>query len=217
MAASLALAADAADACRDVRVRLPRDDARDEGAVERVVPVERGRVRATAREAAGDDHLRRRPAPLREPGGIGEPGRVQEGVLDVDAVVHDRDLDPFAACARQPGELRGADDRRAAVEHRRVREARVDLLGEIQLHELRQLCVRHAHGEAVQEHAVAARYLRRGKLAAQSRDRRVLGGVEPAQVRAREGAREVQLATLADGRVGVARRRRGERRRPRGS
>ena len=99
-----------AGAGRDVRVLDARDDAGDERPVERLVAVERRAARAGAGEPARDDHLRRRPAagPFGKPGRVREPGRREERVLVVDAVVDDRDLDALALGAGERRRTAGA-------------------------------------------------------------------------------------------------------------
>src|SRR4030095_3713510 len=107
-------------------------DARDVRPVERARPPEREVTLPPgtgARERARHDHLLARPpaAALWEAHGVREPGRVEERVRLVDAVVDDPDLDPLAAAARGGPEGVGADHRRALVRVEVVARARVDL------------------------------------------------------------------------------------------
>ena len=60
-------------------------------------------------------------------------------MLVVDAVVDDRDLDAGPERARQPAELRCADDGGARVERRRVAELGIHVLGDAQPQELGRL------------------------------------------------------------------------------
>ena len=194
MTAAVLLRAEAPDSGRRVRPLGSRDDASDERPVERQLAVER-RARSTrACEAPRDDDLRRRPAgvALREAGRIFEPGRRQIRMLLIDAVVDDRDPDAFALRAGRRGELRRPDDRRALVHRLRVRVARVHLVREGRREQLRELRVREADGEAVQEHAVVARDLRLRDQPVHARDRKLLLGLKLGHVRARERAVHVQ-------------------------
>ena len=187
MAATLRLDADARTPGLDVGLDA-RNDACDMGAVERVVAIERRAARSGSREAAGRDHLRRSRAraPFREAGWIREPRRVEELVLVVDAVVDDGHLDAVTSRTCQPGERKRPEHRRPAVQAERVRVARIDAVRGLDLEEVRQPLVRHAHREAVHKYLVAPRDLRLRDLPSNARDCPRLRRLQPAEVRARE-------------------------------
>ena len=132
-------------------------------------------------------------------------------MLVVDAVVDDGDLDSVALRARQSRELGRADDGRTSVQERGVRVARIHLVRDSEAQELRQLRVRDADHESVQEHAIPPRDLGLRQRRAQARDRPVLGRVDAGEVRAGERARQVELPPCADGGERVTRCGGGER------
>ncbi len=105
MTASLSLVAHARSTGLDVG-RNAGDDPGHVRPVERDVTVQDRSSAAGPGETAGDDHFLRRAAagPLRIARRVREACRVQEGMLVVDTVVHDRDLDALAPCSREPGE-----------------------------------------------------------------------------------------------------------------
>ena len=173
---------DAADARRDVGLRPARDDARDERAVEGLSRSSgRCSTPGPAKPRDDDDLRRRRTGPLREACREREARRVEERMLVVDAVVDDRDLDPFPVAPVSPANCAAPITARPLVQRHRVGEARIHVLGDAELEELRQLRVWQAHREPVQEHLIAARDPRGRKRALQIRDRARLGGVQPAR------------------------------------
>ena len=195
-------------------LRDPGDDAGDVRAVEGQVAVERRRVRTGPREAARRDHLRRRRSrvALRKACRVREARRGEERMLVVDAVVDDGDLDSLAASARDSRERGGADHGGPTVQIEPVRVARVHALDGVGGEQVWEPLVREADGEAVDEHLVAAADGGLGDLGTDARDRLRLGSLQPAEVRARERAREVQLQRSRQAGKPARERRLGERR-----
>ena len=188
----------------------------DVRAVERVVAIERRAARARPREAASDDHLRRRRAgrSLREARRVREAGRIEERVLVIDAVVDDGHLHAVAARARQPRERGRAEHRRPAVQVERVRVARIDAVRGLDLEEIRQPLVR-ARSRRSRSRAPGSDATHRclGDLLADARDRPRLSGLEPAEVRrARTPTTTLSFAFGAEPGKPPRERRRRERR-----
>ena len=98
------------------------------------------------------------PGPFGKPGGYENPVGSRNGCSWSTPSSTTATFTPSPRAPGQRRELRRADDRRAAVESRRVREARVDVRRDPRLEELRKPAVRDAHREAVDEHLVAARH-----------------------------------------------------------
>ena len=119
-------------------------------------------------------------------------------MLLVDPVVDNRDLDAITLRSGQLRELGRADDGWPTVEVEVVREARVDPRSDPARHECRELTVRDADREAVDEYLVPPRDNGRRYEIVDARDRPRLLGLESAHVRAREGRVDVQLAVHAE-------------------
>jgi hypothetical protein len=132
-------------------------------------------------------------------------------MLVVDAVVDHRDFHALTARAGQAGERRRAEDGRPAIQVQVVGVARVDPLHGVGVEQLRQALVRKAHREAVDEHLIAPAHDRLGDLGADARDRPRLRGLETAQIRPREGRRQVQLRVPSEAGKPTRERGRGER------
>ena len=139
--------------------------------------------------------------PFGKPGGIGVAGRVEEHVRLVDPVVDDADLDPLAARAAAGGRPEGVglDQLRAVVEREPVADARVDLGREALADECGELRRGQVDGEAVEDDPEAAVHARIRDRAAELRHRSLLRAREAGEVRARRGARDVELARTASG------------------
>ena len=175
MAAALRLVTEAALAGLDVG-GYARDDPCDERAVERAIAIERGAVRARTGEPPRDDDLGRGRArrAFREPCRVREPGRIEERVLLVDAVVDDGHLDAVALRTCRRRELGSPDHGRALVEVEVIREARVDPGRDPRVQQGRQPAVWNAHREAVHEHLVPARHDRVRHRSMKPADRKLL-------------------------------------------
>jgi hypothetical protein len=97
---------------------------------------------------------------LREPGRVREAGGLEHLVIDVDAVIDDRDLD---ARPRRPGgrlEGVGADQGPPAIDVRPVHEARVDTPHTREPSEPREPSGRQLDGDRVQQRVVPSRHAR---------------------------------------------------------
>ena len=149
--------------------------------------------------------------PFGKPGRVREAGRAEERVLVVDAVVDDRDLDPFAPRSGQPREGRRAENGRPAVQVEAVRVARVHALDERQP---RAASGSRSYGRLIAKPLTSTWYRRltaaSRDLRADARDRPCLRGLEPAKIRARERGVHVQLHVGAE--AGQPRARRSQRR-----
>ena len=168
---------------------------------------------AGPRERPRDDHLRRRVLglALREAGRVRVAGRVEERVRLVDPVVDDPDLDPLAEPAGRGPELVGVDHAGALVGVEVVADARVDLAHGRNPLERRQLGVRQAHREPVEDDAVALLEPRARDRAADLCGGGGLGLGEPREVGARGGRGEAQLGVPVDRAEAAARRGRERR------
>src|SRR5204863_5954772 len=126
--------------------------------------------------------------------GVAVAGRPEERVGLVDAVVDDADLDPVTLRSRRAVEDVSADDRRAAVEQEREADARVDLGDEAELDEPRQVPGGEAHRDAVEQDPEAAREARLRDRPAELGDGGALRRGDAREVRAREGAADIEAA-----------------------
>ncbi len=149
-----------------------------------------------AGERLRHDHLRRREGrvPLREAGGIREAGRAEVRVGLVDPVVDDADLDPCAGRARRRLQRVRADQAGARVAGQGVAQRRVDVRHSCDANEPGQPLGRERDGQPVEQDPEATADARLGNRPVQPRDGDSLLLVDPLQVRARGGARDVQVA-----------------------
>ena len=182
--------------------------------VERLAGVPPGR--RPRREGPGHDHLRvrvRRLA-LREAGRHRVAARREEGVVLLDAVVHDPDAHPVAG-RRQVGapERRRADHLRRAVEAGGVARRRPDARHARDACELAQTPLRHDDREAVEHDAVAPAHAGAGDALDAALDLPP-AAVELAQVAGARGRAHVDPAQLGRRRQHPARAHGGRERGP---